>query len=142
MKKELKNEFLKSLTNIYNMEMINFFFEFLQGEQAVLFAMKMSGLNTASAISEKLNITKSRMTTIVNNLIKKNFVESMPSPTDGRVKILELKEDGFNFIENKELESLAFLELYMKHMGDQKIIQFTKLLNETAEIMKGAKLND
>lgn len=139
---EIRDNFIEALLNIYNMEHIKFFLEFLQGEQAVLFAIKFSNLKTSSDISEKLGVSKSRLTKVLNNLKRKKYIHFKQSSEDKRYKYIYLTSLGEEYIKTKESTALMIFETYLNKMTSEKIITFTKLLNETVSIMEGVELND
>lgn len=136
MEYNIKENFIKSLIEIYNLEIINFLLEFVQGEQAVLFAMYLSKIDTSSKLAEKLNVTKSRMTFIINNLLKKEYIETYQKDDDKRIKYLNLTNLGTKYIKEKEQMALSVLTIYVDKMGDDKILNLTDLLNDTTKIMK------
>lgn len=139
---KIKDDFINALINIYNMKHIKFFLEFLEGEQAVLFALKFSGLKTASELSEKLGVTKSRLTKVINNLKRKGLVKIVPNNFDKRIKDIYLTDRGIEFIILKEEAAMTLFNVYLNKMSTEKIILFTELLNETVSIMKEVKFND
>lgn len=134
--KKISNDFIESLVKIYNLDVINLLLEFVQGEQAVLFAIYLSNVNTASKLAEKLNVSKSRMTFIINNLIKKNYLTTYQNEEDKRIKHLKLTSQGASFIREREHIALTVLNIYVEKMGKDKIKNLTELLNDTAKIME------
>ena len=49
---------------------------------------------TAKGISQKLDVAKSRVTKIINGLVKKRLVESIDDPKDARIKLIGLTSKG------------------------------------------------
>ena len=49
---------------------------------------------TAKGIAQKLNVVKSRVTKIVDGLIRKTLLKKIPDPEDSRVVLLCLTPDG------------------------------------------------
>lgn len=133
---ETKEKFIKSLIGIYNLDIINYFINFLQGEQAVLFALYIGDEHNPSKISEKLGITKSRMSNIITKLLEKDMVETKSDILDRRKIVINLKESGRKFIKEKEIEILTIFEIFYLSMGETKIKQLSELLEETTLIMK------
>lgn len=136
MDKNIRYSFIESLVGIYNLEIINLLLEFVQGEQAVLFAIYLSKVDTASKLALKLNVTKSRMTFIINNLVKKGYLTTYQKDNDKRIKYLNLTNIGTKYIKEKEAIALSLLTIYVDKMGDDKIKILTGLLNDTSKIMK------
>lgn len=133
---ETKEKFIKSLIGIYNLDIINYFMNFLQGEQAVLFALYIGDEHNPSKISEKLGITKSRMSNIITKLLKKDMIETKSDVLDRRKIVINLKESGRKYIKEKEIEILTIFEVFYLKMGETKIKQLSELLEETTLIMK------
>ena len=131
-----KEKFIKSLIGIYNLDIINYFMNFLQGEQAVLFALYIGDEQNPSKISEKLGITKSRMSNIITKLLEKDMIETKSDVLDRRKIVINLKESGRKFIKEKESEILTIFEVFYLSMGETKIKQLSELLEETTLIMK------
>lgn len=135
----LDKRFSNSLLNIYNLDIIKYFIRFLQGEQAVLFALYIGNEKHPSKISEKLDITKARMSGIIKSLKEKDMIETKPDLNDKRKTTLFLKVNGRNFIKTKEEEILNVFKYFHQQMGDEKILKLTELLELTSNIMKGVK---
>lgn len=132
----INKRFTNSLLGIYNLEIIKYFIRFLEGEQAVLFSLYIGQENQPSKISEKLDITKARMSSIIRSLKHKNMIETHRDLKDKRKLNLILKKEGREFIKEKELEILNLFNYFQKQMGEDKILQLTKLLEEITIIMK------
>lgn len=49
---------------------------------------------TPKGIAQKLNVVKSRVTKIINGLIKKNLIQKIKDPEDSRVTLLSITADG------------------------------------------------
>ena len=49
---------------------------------------------TAKSIAQKMNVVKSRVSKIIDGLIKKNLVQCIADPEDSRVKLLSLTPAG------------------------------------------------
>ena len=49
---------------------------------------------TSKGIAYKMNVVKSRVTKIVNGLVKKKLVQRIPDPEDSRIILLSLTTDG------------------------------------------------
>ncbi len=49
---------------------------------------------TSKGIAYKMNVVKSRVTKIINGLVKKKFVQRVPDPEDSRITLLSLTPEG------------------------------------------------
>ena len=141
-KEKTKNTFVLALFEIYNLDIINVLLKFLQGEQAVLFAIKYNENLTATDLAQKLAITKSRVTSIISSLVNKNYLKVSKDPSDLRKQKISLTEEGNKFIIEKENEANQLLEHFYLKMGEKDIKVLTKLLFKTSQIMKEVNSND
>ena len=141
-KEKTKNTFVLALFEIYNLDIINVLLKFLQGEQAVLFAIKYNENLTATDLAQKLAITKSRVTSIISSLVNKNYLKVSKNPNDLRKHKISLTEEGNKFIIEKENEANQLLEHFYLKMGEKDIKVLTKLLFKTSQIMKEVNSND
>ena len=72
---------------------------------------------TAKGIAHRMNVVKSRVTRIVDGLLKKNLINRRKDPEDSRVTLLSLTPDGRKklndvneFLEYVHFEALAQME--------------------------------
>ena len=61
---------------------------------------------TAKGIAQKMDVAKSRVTPIIDGLIRKDLVQRIEDPKDGRVKLISLTPKGLH--KTEEIE--AFLK--------------------------------
>lgn len=139
MKKQIRNDFTESLIGIYKLDIIKELTAFLQGEQAVLFALNVTGTIHPSEISEKLNLTRSRTSMIISSLKTKDLINIEEDQTDRRMTNISLNEKGLKQINEKEDEALKIFDYLLDQLGEEKVKSFTTLINETVNIMKGVK---
>lgn len=133
---DLNNRFTNSLMGIYNLDIIKYFISFLEGEQAVLFSIYKNKETQPSVISNKLNITKARMSSIIKSLKQKDMLETYKDDLDKRKMKLILKPKGESFIKEKEDEILNLFKYFHYKMGDKDILELTILLEKIVSIMK------
>ena len=67
---------------------------------------------TAKSIAHKMNVVKSRVSKIIEGLIRKKFIQGIVDPEDSRVKLLSLTADG----QKKLSEIRAFMEEVHGHV--------------------------
>jgi len=112
MMEDLKNKFLNQLQIISNLEMMQHMTTFLYGEDALLLKLFLKEATNPKQMSKALNITKGRVTAIVNSLVKKDYLITLPNPLDGRSIDLSLSNDGLSYIK----ERLDFMDSYFKDL--------------------------
>jgi DNA-binding MarR family transcriptional regulator len=71
---------------------------------------------TPKGIALKMNVVKSRITKIIEGLLKKNFIQRIKDPEDSRVSLLSLTSEG----QKKISEIRAFLN----EVHEQVLLQF------------------
>lgn len=99
--KALKDKFLIQLQIISKLNMMTYLTPFLYGEDALLLRLFLKDVTTPKSIAEVLNITKGRVTAMLNNLKKKHYITTKPSSEDGRSYEIELTIHGRTYIEQK-----------------------------------------
>ncbi len=70
---------------------------------------------TAKGIASKMNVVKSRVSKIVEGLIKKKLVQRIKDPEDSRVSLLSLTPDGYNKLDE--------INLFLKDIHSQVLHQ-------------------
>jgi DNA-binding MarR family transcriptional regulator len=95
---------------------------------------------TVKSIAQKLEIAKSRVTIIVDGLLKKGLVEKINDPKDTRIKLISLTPSG----KKKAAEIETFLEKIHREIllqfGDDErknVISQLELLRSSMEAVKG-----
>ena len=83
---------------------------------------------TAKGIAHKMNVVKSRVSKIIEGLMKKKFIQRIKDPEDSRVSLLSLTSDG----QKKLNEINAFLEevhyqVLLQMAPDQRMAMLTNL---------------
>lgn len=71
---------------------------------------------TPKGIAQKMNVVKSRITKIIEGLLKKNLVQRIKDPEDSRVSLLSLTPEGHKKIE--EIKS------FLSEVHEQVLLQF------------------
>ena len=88
---------------------------------------------TAKALAGRLNVAKSRVTKIVDGLLRRKLVERTDDPEDCRVKLLKLTADG----ERLAREILSFRrELHQGVLNQFSLEQRAWLLNGLSQLKR------
>jgi DNA-binding MarR family transcriptional regulator len=69
-------------------------FDLPQAELRCLMLFKDEKYLTVKGIAKKLDVAKSRVTKIIEGLMRKKLVESIDDPQDGRIKLISLTPAG------------------------------------------------
>jgi len=94
---------------------------------------------TVKGIAEKLDVAKSRVTTILDRLIEKHLVERIIDPKDARIKLISLTPEGQK--KAKELEDFqrqihGRLLLQMSNEERKNVVSQLELLRTAMEAVK------
>jgi len=94
---------------------------------------------TVKGIAEKLDVAKSRVTTILDRLIEKHFVERIVDPKDARVKLISLTPKGKKKAEQLEEHQRQIhgrLLLEMNNEERKNVLSHLELLRAAMEAAK------
>ena len=94
---------------------------------------------TVKGIAEKLDVAKSRVTTILDRLIEKRFVERIVDPKDARVKLISLTPKGKKKAEQlkdhqRKIHGRLLLE--MNNEERKNVLSHLELLRTAMEAVK------
>lgn len=142
MVEKTKEQFIMSLLEVYKLEPINVLLAFLHGELAVLFTIKYNHMHLAVDLSKKLDLSKSRLTSIIAGLKRKKFIKITKDELDKRKQIISLTVLGNEFISKKEEMARAVLNIYFEKMGVEKITTLTNLIEESVKYMSEVIMDD
>ncbi|MCB9059948.1 MAG: MarR family transcriptional regulator [Halobacteriovoraceae bacterium] len=76
---------------------------------AALHIIDREGFININDISNKLNLSVSATSRMIDELVKKEFVERKEDPKNRRVKILSLSPNGENFMNNLSIERVKII---------------------------------
>lgn len=96
---------------------------------AALHIIDREGFININDISNKLNLSVSATSRIVDELVKKEFVERKEDPKNRRVKLLSLSSDGEHFMNNLSIERVKIIRQSANLIADKvnlKIIKKSK----------------
>lgn len=96
---------------------------------AALHIIDREGLININDISNKLNLSVSATSRMIDELVKKEFVERKEDPKNRRVKILSLSPNGENFMNNISIERVKIVKQSANLIADKvklKIIKNSK----------------
>jgi len=132
----LKNQLMAEIVTLFQMEPMARLIERIQGEGRVLFYLKEHPEQAnPSQISQNLSLSKPRVTSILNALRKKEFVELQADPADRRRVNVVLTQAGIDYIALKVSHTEAMLDEYIGGMGRESTEELISLLIRTNEVM-------
>ncbi len=94
---------------------------------AALHIIDREGFININDISNKLNLSVSATSRMIDELVKKEFIERKEDPKNRRVKILSLSPNGENFMNNLSIERVKIIRQSANLIADKlKIIKNNK----------------
>lgn len=143
---DLKLKLIESLEKIYYMEAFGQMAEFLQGE---LYLLKFLAENKdeefgPSELSEKIHISRPRITTTISALRKKKYVATELDEIDRRRLKIKVTEKGIKFIMQKQIDVQENFDIFIDGIGEKDTLELIRIVNLAAEIMhnKDNKINE
>ena len=111
--------------------------EFLQGELYVLRFLVTNNHEEfgPSELSEKINISRPRITSIISVLKKKKFVITEPDKKDGRRLKIKATDKGRKFILKKEKHVLENFDALLDGIGEKDTLELIRIIDLAADIM-------
>lgn len=135
---ELKLNLIESLEKIYYMEAFSQMVEFLQGE---LYLLKFLATNSdedfgPSELSEKLHISRPRITNTISALKKKKFVATELDKDDRRRLKVKATEKGIKFVLEKQEKVEKNFDAFINGIGAKDSLELIRIINLAADIMQ------
>lgn len=133
----LKLHLIESLEKVYYMEAFSQMAEFLQGE---LYLLKFLAINrdqefNPSELSEKLHMSRPRITTAISALRKKNYVTTELDEVDRRRLKIKATENGIAFVMEKQKKVEENFDLFISGIGEKDTLELIRIVDLAAEIM-------
>lgn len=134
---KLRNELIKSLRKVYLMEAFSELTEFLQGELRILYFLSINRDNeiNPSILSDKLHISRPRITATLTTLRKKGYVTTEMSKDDRRRICVILTKDGLSFIQEKQNNVEKNFGLFTKGLGEENALELIRLIDLIVNVM-------
>ena len=135
---DLKNVLIQTLAQMYDKESFGILTVFFQGEnQVLLFLSEHHNMNVyPSLISDKLHVSRSRVTAILTVLRKKEYVTLEMSEKDRRRMLVKITPEGLASIREKQKWADQYFEILVDGLGEQNTEELTRLVKICADIME------
>lgn len=131
----IKNELIESLLEFSNSNYASLFFRVMEGKNAVLHYLNMANeLVMPTTISKKLEISKARVTAILNSLSKDNLISITKDPVDRRKIYVRITDLGIEYLTHKLHTIESEMSVLVNNLGIEKtmeLVQMIKLINES-----------
>lgn len=138
-KEVLKEQIEEAFFSLAKSRSLNNVIAYLEGEGAVLayLAHYPRGV-MPSVISDKLGLSRARITNILNSLRQKGMVELENDPNDRRRILAIINEKGMLCIMEKANAKECIYEMLYEKLGEEKLCAFLDLLRGVGEIFEKA----
>jgi len=125
------------LSEMFKVHFVNRYLKFIEGEGAVLYCLAKNPEGIIpSKISEILQVSRARVTNILNTLKNKNLIELYQDSEDRRKTYIIMTEKGNNLISNLINERINLFDLLIEKLGEDKMEAFYELLTVTLATFK------
>jgi DNA-binding MarR family transcriptional regulator len=136
-KRELRDRLTASLSRLYEGEAFACLAEFLQGEINILYhlAQNRGTEINPSTLSEKLRVSRSRITAALSALRKKGFVKLRGSEHDRRRVRVTLTPEGAEFLRRKQERVEEYFDRLVEGLGEANVLDLVRLIDLSIEII-------
>ncbi|WP_438349313.1 MarR family winged helix-turn-helix transcriptional regulator [Paenibacillus sp. FA6] len=133
----LIRKLMMSLARMYDMEAFSHLAEFLQGELHMLHYLSQNSHSeiNPSILSDKLHVSRSRITAALSTLRKKGYVTMEMSENDRRRMTVSLTSAGEAFIRGKQEEVVRYFDVLVKGLGEGNVLDMIRLIELSVGIM-------
>jgi DNA-binding MarR family transcriptional regulator len=105
----------------------------------LIFIQKQTDPVMPLMISNFFRIAKPSVTSMVNSLIKQDYLEKIPSSTDGRSYTVSATDKGEELVKSTFNEYFRTMELLKKKMGSKEFSLFIELIQKANSILSEEK---
>lgn len=105
----------------------------------LIFISKYEMEVTPLMISQFFRITKPSVTSMLNTLLKKFYLEKIPSKIDMRSYSLKITKKGENLVDSTFVEYHKSIELLKNRMGESDYMELIRLLTTANQILEEIK---
>lgn len=130
-------DFMQSLTELMKTNAFKEVKTLIEGENALLFLLLQQKSMSPSDIAHDLGITRGRVTSLINSLSEKEFIDVSISSEDRRSFNIDLTPDGEKFILPKVQNAESYFDKMITSIGQEKTKFLIELINEITEEMEG-----
>lgn len=139
--RKINNILVKLVNEIWELEakaiVTGEFRDITNNDMHVIEAIGTTVGNNMSSVAKRLNITMGSLTTAVNHLVKKQYVERNRSEEDRRVVFVKLTEKGAAAYRHHEEYHRQMTEAVLAKLDDSDMPVLMKVLDALNEFFKG-----
>ncbi len=105
----------------------------------VLLNHKSQGGMMITEISKRLSLPPSAITPVINNLEEKGFIVRKNSPSDRRIVLAELTDQGLAFFEKMQEKFYRKAQELCEHLGEEDSRAFIRIYAKASAFMNSLK---
>ena len=113
------------------------FKDLTNNDMHVIEAIGLEKESNMSSVAKKLNITVGSLTTAINHLVKKQYVERSRSEEDRRVVLVKLTDKGVDAYRHHEEYHRQMTEAGLEKLDEKDIPVLMKMLDALDDFFKG-----
>ncbi|MDF2591127.1 MAG: transcriptional regulator, MarR family [Clostridia bacterium] len=106
---------------------------------ALIFTQRYNAPITPLMLSHFFKIAKPSVTSMINSLVKKDYLIKIPSPTDGRSYTVSITQKGIELVESTYNEYFRTMERLKEKMGSKEFSAFIELIKKANNILSEEK---
>ena len=135
-KNNITNKLIDQLYILYTSKNMSNFFEFSQGEKKALLELNLSEKDiTPTDLGKKLNVSKQRITFIINSLKEKKYITLQIDDNDRRRIIIKLSKSGKKYIEKESELILNEVKKKLEKITVEELEQLTNILSKFNDLI-------
>jgi DNA-binding MarR family transcriptional regulator len=89
----------------------------------IIYILNVFGILPVSEIANKMAISRSNMTPLIDKLIKEELVQRLPSEQDRRIINIALTDYGRKFLEEHQKSIMNYLRKRLSCLADEDLIE-------------------
>ena len=101
----------------------------------ILRYLKRNAEVSSSELSDLLCVGKSTISSIINRMVNKGYVERIPSQEDRRVVYLSLTEEGQRQHDSVEHDIYNIIQPYINKIGKERAFEYIAVLEHITEVL-------
>jgi len=101
----------------------------------ILRYLKRNSDVSSSELADLLCVGKSTISSTINRMVNKGYVERIPSQEDRRVVYLSLTEEGERQHNSVEQDIYNIIQPYINKIGEEKAFEYIAVLEHITEVL-------
>lgn len=108
----------------------------------VLFLLRAEPGLPAGTLAERLDVTPSTLTRIMDRLVRNDLIERATAKEDRRLVLHSLTSEGSRLVEQTERSYHAKMDRVLAHLDDEQVGRIVEALRDLAEATEAAEAEE